>query len=174
MVEFQLVDFATGKTIDGSEMQLDKRQRKRLFAESCSVISELQPVTPKKISRSKQKHLLVVLADKQPMSVLYFVVRADKEGRQVAWPHFKTRAGLTHSYFREMGETPIMSLLKWTKRIVGPNTALAVIEPLPPGKRFLKRLVKRGFLRKIGQRKGVESFSFASVQKSRSKRPKRR
>ena len=86
--------------------------------------------------------------------------------------HFKTRIGLTQSYFRERGETPTMSLLKWTKRIVGPKTSLAFFAPLPPGERFLKKLVKRGFLRKLGQRKSVESFSFVSVQKSRSKRPR--
>ena len=174
MAEFQLVDFATGKTVDGKDLEMGERERKRLFAESCRVMSEFQPVTPTKISRSKQKHLLVVLADKQPMSVLYFVVRTDKDGRQVAWPHFKTRTGLTHSYFRERGETPVMSLLKWTKRIVGPKTALAVFEPLPQGKRFLKNLVRRGFLRKLGQRKGVETFSFASVPKTGLRRPQRR
>ncbi len=154
-VKFRLVDVATWKTPGGLDFKASDAEKKRILETSLKTISEVSPVQKRHLRQRKasKRHLLVLLANGEPMSALFFKKLAIPGGEPIVEFHFKTRKGLTHKYTRLKGVSPALQLFRWMKRKAGKNAIIVADRPLEPGKRFLERLRKGGELEFV-KRKG--------------------
>ncbi len=168
-VEFEFVDVSTWRTPAEKEFDASEAEKKRIFEASLVTIGSVTPVSKRRFTLKNRpyNHLLVVLANKEPMSVLYYHIKTGKDGKSVVEFHSKTRAGLTIKFTRKRGESPLRSLFWWMRRKAGKNARIKLFRPTKPGRRMVDKLVRDGALKPVGWRKETEIYSFG---KKRSRR----
>jgi len=173
-VKFNFVDFATDKSPAGKPVAMDPISRKEKLKKACEIISSIVPVKPKEFNPGKKnphgKHLLLMLANNQPVSALYFVASRNLDGRKYITFHHHNAAKkeITLQYARKHGKTPARALFKWMKMIAG-NKAIVFSRATDQGRRFLKKLERDGFLKRIKKGK-ISEYAFTGKPLKRLKR----
>ena len=170
-VKFQLVDMVTWKTPGNRQFQADKKARSRLLRKACYLLEGVSPVKPKEL-QVPGVHFLVVLANGQPVSALYYGRTRDRRtGRpKVDFYHANlAKRSVNFQFARKTGETPARALFRWMRTKVGGAAIVTSGSFTTEGKRFITKLVRDGVLRQFG-RTPWRSFVFTGKRWLRRRR----
>ncbi len=172
-VEFQLLDVATWRTPSGYEPKLSGAEKRDLLEKSRRIIGKVMPVKPSSL-RKRGNHLLVVLANNQPITALFYKQWVnDITGKPYASFHIASSAkkAATLNYARARGKTPARALFSWMQHGVGRKTTLCLRGLTPDGLNFIRKLVRDRILEHTATG-STEEYKF--LTKPRRKTKKRR